>query len=135
MNLVVVVVVVFCPFKPTPMAYGGSQARGLIGAIAASLCQSPATPDPSLVCDLHHSLQQRWILNPPSKTRNWTHNHIVPSQIRFCCATMETPVVNLLIRTSIQKLNDSGLVGFQKVCFNLSMLGMLFFDVEIPHCL
>ena len=28
---------VFCPFTA---AYGGSQARGLIGAIAAGLCQS-----------------------------------------------------------------------------------------------
>ena len=31
---------VFCPFRATPAAYGGSQARGLIQAIAASLCHS-----------------------------------------------------------------------------------------------
>ena len=31
---------VFCPFRATPVAYGGSQARGLIGAIAAGLCHS-----------------------------------------------------------------------------------------------
>ena len=30
----------FCPFRATPMAYGSSQARGLIGAVASSLCQS-----------------------------------------------------------------------------------------------
>ena len=30
----------FCLFRATLMAYGGSQARGLIGAVAASLCQS-----------------------------------------------------------------------------------------------
>ena len=31
---------VFCPFRATPAAYGGSQARGLIRAIAADLQQS-----------------------------------------------------------------------------------------------
>ena len=31
---------VFCFFRATPTAYGGSQARGLIGATAAGLCQS-----------------------------------------------------------------------------------------------
>lgn len=29
-----------CLFRATPMAYRGSQARGPIGAVAASLCQS-----------------------------------------------------------------------------------------------
>ena len=29
----------FCLFRATPLAYGGSQARGRIGAVAASLCQ------------------------------------------------------------------------------------------------
>ena len=31
---------VFCLFGAAPMAYGGSQARGLTGATASSLCQS-----------------------------------------------------------------------------------------------
>ena len=30
----------FCPFRATPAAYGGSQARGLIRAVAASLRHS-----------------------------------------------------------------------------------------------
>ena len=29
-----------------------------------------ATPDLSSICDLHHSSQQRWILNPLSKARD-----------------------------------------------------------------
>ena len=29
-----------------------------------------ATQDPSCVCDLHHSSQQHWILNPLSKARD-----------------------------------------------------------------
>ena len=31
---------VFCLFRAAPEAHEGSQARGLIGAVAASLCQS-----------------------------------------------------------------------------------------------
>ena len=31
---------VFCPFRATPAAYRGSQARGRIGAAAPGLCQS-----------------------------------------------------------------------------------------------
>ena len=31
-----------------------------------------AIPDPSCLCDLLHSLQQRWILNPLSKARGQT---------------------------------------------------------------
>ena len=41
--------VLFCLFRATPVAYGGSQARGLIRAVATGLRQSPAaaTWDPS----------------------------------------------------------------------------------------
>ena len=31
---------IFCLFRDTPVAYGGSQARGPIGAVAAGLCHS-----------------------------------------------------------------------------------------------
>ena len=65
---------VFGPFRATPAAYGGFQARGQIGAVAAGL---------------HHS---------HSSARSLTHwaspgtrNLMVPSQIRFYCATMGTP--------------------------------------------
>ena len=31
-----------------------------------------AMPDPSLICDLHHSSQQRWIFNPLTEpTTSW----------------------------------------------------------------
>ena len=36
------------------MAYGSSQARGRIGAVAAGLHHSHTMQDPSHVCDLHH---------------------------------------------------------------------------------
>ena len=42
------------------------------------------------ICDLHHSLRQRWIFNPLSEARDQTHNLIVPTQICFCSATTGT---------------------------------------------
>ena len=72
----------FCLFafsRAAPMAYGGSQARGLIGAVATSLHQSHRNT--GSVCNLHHSSQQRQILNPLSKARDQTRNLMVPSWI------------------------------------------------------
>ena len=48
-----------------PVAYGSSQARGQIGAYT----RATATQDPSCIRDLHHSSQQRRILNLLSKVR------------------------------------------------------------------
>ena len=53
-----------------PAAYGGSQARGLIRAVATGLYHSHSHIDLSCVCDLHHSSQPYQILNPLSNTRN-----------------------------------------------------------------
>ena len=47
----------FVFFRATPAAYGGSQARGPIGTVAA---------------DLYHSSQQHQILNRLSKARDQT---------------------------------------------------------------
>ena len=54
--------------RATPAAYGGSQARGLIRAVAYA--RAIATRDPRRICDLHHSSRQCWILNPLSKARD-----------------------------------------------------------------
>jgi len=50
-----------------------------------------ATQDLSHICDLHHSSWQRLILNPLSEARDRTQDLIIPSQIRFSCATTGTP--------------------------------------------
>ena len=50
------------------VAYGGSQARDLIGAVAYTT--ATATWDPSHVFDLPHSSRQLGILNPLSKARD-----------------------------------------------------------------
>ena len=75
----------FCLFvfsRTTPTAYGGSLARGLIGAVAAGLHQSHSNAGSKPVCDLHHNSQQCRILNPLSQARDRTCNLMVPSQIR-----------------------------------------------------
>jgi len=54
-------------FRATHAAYGGSQARGLMGATAATYTTATATRDPSCVCELHHSSQQGQIVNPLSQ--------------------------------------------------------------------
>ena len=79
-----ILVFLFCPFafsRAAPAAHGRSQARGLIGAVAA-YTTTTATQDPSRICDSHHSSRQCQILNPLSKARDQTHNLMVPSQIR-----------------------------------------------------
>ena len=63
------------------MAYGGSQARGRIRAAAASLHHSHSNARSELICDLHHSSQQRWILNPLSEARDQTRILMDPSQV------------------------------------------------------
>ena len=67
--------------RPASIAYGGSQARGLIGAVAAKPMPEPQQRG-SRVSDLHHSSQQHQILNPLSGARDRTHNLMVPSWIR-----------------------------------------------------
>ena len=54
-----------------------------------------AMPDPSCVCYLPHSSWQCQILNPLSKARDQTHNLVLPSQIRYCCASTGTPHLQL----------------------------------------
>ena len=74
----------FVFFRATPTALGW------IRAVVAGLNHGTATQDPSHVYDLHHSSWQHRILNPPSKARDRTRNLIVPSRIRFRCATVGT---------------------------------------------
>ena len=49
-----------------------------------------AVGDPSHVCDLYHNVWQRWVLNPLSKARSWTHILMDTTRVCFCWATMGT---------------------------------------------
>ena len=78
MNIKVHYLFVFCLFvfglfRATPMAYGSSQARGRMEAVAAILyTTATARLDPSRLWYLHHSSQQSWILNPLSEAKDQT---------------------------------------------------------------
>ena len=52
-----------------------------------------AMPDPSCVCNPHHSSRQRWILDPLIEARDQTRNLIVPSRRPFPWAMTGTPTV------------------------------------------
>ena len=74
--------------------------------------QSTATAlqDLSCVCNLHHSSQQRWILNPQSKARYWT------------CNLMITSWVSLLLSH-----NGNSLCSFLTVLFGFLLLSYMTF--------
>ena len=48
-----------------------------------------ATWDPTCICDLHHSSQQQWILNPLTEAWDGTRNLMDASQVCLHCATIE----------------------------------------------
>ena len=70
--------VVFCLFRAALTAYGGSQVRGRIWAVAAGLHHSH-----SHACNLHHSSRQHQILNPLSETTDRTWVLMDATQICF----------------------------------------------------
>ena len=63
---------VFFPFRATPVAYGSSQTKGWIWAIAGAYTTARTTPDPSQILDLHCNLWQHQILSPLSKAKDQT---------------------------------------------------------------
>ena len=78
-------------FRASPVAYGSSQARGPIGAIAASLHHSHSNVGSKLYLQ-----PTPWItatLDPRPSERDQGSNHIFmdTSKIHFCCSTKITP--------------------------------------------
>ena len=71
----------FCLFRAAYTAYGGSQARGPIGAVAAGLYQSHSNTGSGCDCNLYHSSWQRQILNPLSEARDQTRVLMDSSQV------------------------------------------------------
>ena len=53
------------------------------------------TPDLSRICDLHHSSQQRQILNPLSEARDQTFIFMDTSWVHFYWATMGTSTTSI----------------------------------------
>ena len=93
--IIIVVVVIFCllaflGLHPRHMEVPRLEDESEL-QLPAYTTATTATPDPSLVCNVHHSSRQRQILNPLSEARDRTPNLMVPSRIRFCCATVGPP--------------------------------------------
>ena len=65
-------------FRAAPATYRCSQARGRSRAAAIAM------RDPSHICHLHHSSQQRQILHPLSEARDQTHILMDTSQGCYC---------------------------------------------------
>ena len=63
----------FLFIRAAPIVYGSLQARDPIRAVVSGLSQNHSNWNLSHICDLHHSSQQLWVLNPLSKARNRTH--------------------------------------------------------------
>ena len=59
-----------CLFRAAHMAYGGSQARGPVGAVAPAYAIATAMKELSRICDLHHSSRQGQILRPLIEARD-----------------------------------------------------------------
>ena len=73
-----------CLSRVAPAAYGGSQARGRIGAVVTSLYHR------------HSNTRSELHLRPtPSEARDRTLKLMAPGQICFHCTMTETPVLFL----------------------------------------
>ena len=72
----------FLNFRATLVAYGGSQGRGPIRAVATVYATATATLDLSCICNLHHISWQRKIFNPLSEARGQTLILMDASRIR-----------------------------------------------------
>ena len=80
----------FLLFKAAPVAYGSSSARGLIRAVTTAYATATAMPDPSHVCNLHHSSRQCRILNPLSEARDRNCIFLDTSQFPYHWITFYT---------------------------------------------
>ena len=96
-------------FRATPAAHGGSQARGRNGALAASLHHSHSNAGSERVCDLHHSSQQRLILNPLSEDRDQTRILMDTSRLLPLSQDGNTFLCFILITIGRKQVSQKGM--------------------------
>ena len=84
-------------FRAALMAYESPRLGMELELQLPATATAAAAPDPSHVCDLHHSSQQPRTLNPLREARDGARILMDPSRIHFCCTTMGTPKSCLLL--------------------------------------
>ena len=72
---------VFCPFSAASRHVEVPRLRVYSELLLLAYARATAMPDPSRVCNLHHSSWQHWILNSLSKAWDRTCNVMDPSWI------------------------------------------------------
>ena len=77
-----------CLFRAASTAYGNSQARSQIRAVPTI---ATASPDPSHVCNLHHSSRQHQIFNTLIEARDGTRGLMDSNWICYHWVMMGTP--------------------------------------------
>ena len=81
---------IFCFLGPHPQHMEVPRLGVHLELLLLAYPTARAMPDPSCICELHHSSWQHRICNPPSEARDETCNLMVPSQIRFHCVMTGT---------------------------------------------
>ena len=110
----------FLLFRASPVAYRSSQARGQIGATAAGLHHSNSNTGSELRLPLTPQFRQCWFPNLLCKARDGTHILMDPSQIRFSCATTETPqVFKFLFKAMENQLSGPRKCSNTSICSSL----------------
>lgn len=72
--------------------------RGVESELRLPPCATAtAVPEMSRICELHCSVKQCQILNPPSEARDRTLVVMDTGRIRFCCGTAGTPSTFLIL--------------------------------------
>ena len=79
-QVILLFIYLFSLFRAEHAAYGDSQGVELELQLPA-YSTTTATPDPSRICNLHHSSRQHQILDPLSEARDQTHTLMNTSQI------------------------------------------------------
>ena len=114
----------FCLFRAAPVAYGSSWARGLIGAVDASLQHSHSNMAAKLQLRPTPKVMARWILNPLSEARDWTHIVMDTSWFCYCRARMGNP---WFMTDSIWKNHYGLFISKDKNCVRLSWFILFIF--------
>ena len=86
----------------------------------------------SHVCDLHHSSQHHWILNPLSEARDWTHTLMDISWVCDPWAMMGTPMFFFFPDICLSSLKKCLLPTFVIVYFLIQRY--MRFDIKLIVC-